>query len=372
MDNQKKDSVMESPKENVMESPEENESVMDNTGEKEPVDLVQHRKMAKKAYSFAGLSLSVFILVSTAAQLLVSVFLLDKIPKDLFSQSTLSFLLIIFSMYIIAFPVYALMNKKREKTVIEKHKMKWWEMIVAILMMAGMVSVGAIVGFVINLVIVLLTGAEAANVNSLADMMTNSNFFLRVLTVGILAPIVEELVMRKILIDRIVKYGELMAILFSGLAFGLIHGNINQFIFATFVGMFSAFIYIRTGRIIYSIILHMALNLTTSVITSTLADWAMRAMANNTGENGMMMEGDIKTMLPILVFTIWFLLLGFICFVGEIILLVNLGRKKLRLQTTECQVESNLGLAIGTVGGIVFILASCVLYALNYVPLFIK
>ena len=49
---------------------------------------------------------------------------------------------------------------------------------------------------------------SAQNTNALAELMTNSDPFWRILTVGICAPIFEELILRKFLIDRIHKYGE--------------------------------------------------------------------------------------------------------------------------------------------------------------------
>ena len=58
------------------------------------------------------------------------------------------------------------------------------------------------------------------------------------------APVVEEFIFRKFLIDRVYRYGEWVAILTSGLMFGLFHENLAQFFFATLIGCFFAFFYI--------------------------------------------------------------------------------------------------------------------------------
>lgn len=78
------------------------------------------------------------------------------------------------------------------------------------------------------------------------------------------APILEELALRKVLLDRIHKYGGLPAAVVSGLLFGLIHGNSGQFIFAFFLGMIFAAVYLYTGRILYPIMLHFMINFTAS------------------------------------------------------------------------------------------------------------
>ena len=46
------------------------------------------------------------------------------------------------------------------------------------------------------------------------------------------------LLFRRLLVDRMVKYGEATAVLFSGLMFALFHGNLNQFVYAFTLGVF--------------------------------------------------------------------------------------------------------------------------------------
>jgi hypothetical protein len=76
-----------------------------------------------------------------------------------------------------------------------------------------------------------------------------------------LAPIFEELIFRKFLIDRTYKYGERNAIILSGLMFGLFHTNLGQFFYAFIIGAIFAWVYIRTGNILYSMSMHLLINL---------------------------------------------------------------------------------------------------------------
>ena len=76
------------------------------------------------------------------------------------------------------------------------------------------------------------------------------------------APILEELVFRKFVLDRVGHLGEGIAVLSSALIFGLAHQNAGQFFLAFFLGLLFAKIYLRTGRILYTMLLHFLINLT--------------------------------------------------------------------------------------------------------------
>ena len=90
--------------------------------------------------------------------------------------------------------------------------------------------------------------------------------FLGVLVVGILAPIVEEIIFRKLLIDNMSKYGIVASVTISAFLFGLFHGNLAQFFYAWALGIIFGFVYVYTGKIIYTILLHMSGNLVSSGI----------------------------------------------------------------------------------------------------------
>lgn len=86
----------------------------------------------------------------------------------------------------------------------------------------------------------------------------------------IVAPIMEELIFRKVLVDRTIRYGQGAAVALSGLMFGLFHGNLNQFAYAVILGVFFAFIYIKTGDIRITMGLHALMNFMGSVVAGGL------------------------------------------------------------------------------------------------------
>ena len=85
--------------------------------------------------------------------------------------------------------------------------------------------------------------------------------WLGILCVGILGPILEELLFRgavtKVLLK---KYNPVVAILISGLLFGIFHMNPAQIVGATLIGFVLAWIYYRTHSLIPCILIHIMNN----------------------------------------------------------------------------------------------------------------
>ena len=86
----------------------------------------------------------------------------------------------------------------------------------------------------------------------------------------VIAPIGEELLFRKLIIDRTMKYGSVVSILLSAFLFGLMHGNFSQFFYAFALGIVLGYVYFNTGKIYLTIALHAAVNFVGSILTSFL------------------------------------------------------------------------------------------------------
>lgn len=84
-----------------------------------------------------------------------------------------------------------------------------------------------------------------------------------ILLYGIVSPLAEEVVFRGILFNRMRKdFPPGMAILLSGVLFGLYHGNMVQGIYGTLMGVLMAYLYERMGRFEIPCLFHMTANLT--------------------------------------------------------------------------------------------------------------
>ena len=106
--------------------------------------------------------------------------------------------------------------------------------------------------------------------NGLVELLNTLPIPAIFLCVVVAAPVIEELVFRKWLLDRVGRFGERTAVLLSAVVFGLAHGNFSQFFYAFGLGALFAYVYIKTGHIGYTIGFHMFFNLIGGVFTVEL------------------------------------------------------------------------------------------------------
>lgn len=116
---------------------------------------------------------------------------------------------------------------------------------------------------------------SADAVDAVAATTQEPHFLLPFLGTVILAPIFEELIFRKALISRTINYGESICVLLSGITFALFHGNSAQTFYSFVLGVFAAFIYVKTKNILYPVILHMVINLFGAIAELLLEKYAM-------------------------------------------------------------------------------------------------
>lgn len=97
-----------------------------------------------------------------------------------------------------------------------------------------------------------------------------------ILSIAVLGPIVEELTFREAIIGGLLKkgVGPWVAIIFSALCFGLIHGNPAQVPFACIVGIILGIIYVKTGNVVVTSIIHIINNSIAVIEMNLLGDEA--------------------------------------------------------------------------------------------------
>jgi len=158
----------------------------------------------------------------------------------------------------IGYPLVFALLKQVPAVELPKKKLGFGMALVAFMVSYLVMIVCNVLGLLINAQIGKLTGKGI--MNPITSVVGDMSIAAQLIIVVIIAPIAEEFFFRKLIVDRVYKYGELLAALTSGLMFGLFHGNFQQFCYAFGIGVFFSFIYIRTGRIIYTMIFHMCIN----------------------------------------------------------------------------------------------------------------
>ncbi len=223
----------------------------------------------KKLFSQIGLRLFIGTLIIFAVQLIFGA--IAGIIPAVASSGDLSVLFSMLPMYIIAFPIIFLLFKNIPVQISgEKKKMSVKHLIVAFIMCYAGTYICNLLASILTGIIGALKQSDVENV--MANLTSSISLPVNLFIVVICAPIMEELLFRKTLIDRTAHFGEGISILFSGLVFGLFHGNLVQFGYAFLLGIFFGFIYIKTKNIVYPIILHMVINFFGSFLGSIIME----------------------------------------------------------------------------------------------------
>ena len=192
----------------------------------------------------------------------------NAINPDLLSSTSYALLIVMIPMYVIAMPIMALLIKRIPAVTLPKKHMTFGQWLIAFLMCYGAMYVSNYIGLILTQLISILKGSPVTN--TMLEVATSSNLWVNLFIMVLCAPVAEELIFRKLLIDRLAQYGEGVAVLFSGLMFGLFHGNLNQFAYAMLLGMFLAFLYVKTGELKVTIGLHMCINFMGAVVSVLL------------------------------------------------------------------------------------------------------
>lgn len=226
----------------------------------------------RKYFSRIGWVYAVYILVTIGAQFGIGALIArfqDILPMWIYDGNML-LLLSQAVMYVIAFPVFVLMMRRIPPCrMTEPKTIEFKRFLVLLVVCFGAVYIGNMVGIGLMKFVEILTGTK--NINPVDDLLGEMNLAAVGLTTVIIAPVMEELMFRKYLVDRLVPYGQKTAVVMSGLAFALFHGNFYQFFYAAVLGMIFAYIYSSTGKLRYTIILHMIINFVGGVLVLILS-----------------------------------------------------------------------------------------------------
>lgn len=220
--------------------------------------------MNKRIENKVGIRYALFALIAMPFQILIGLVLRKLCPQFLTDNSAnLSLLLPMVLMDFVGFPLLLGLLKKLPKGKTGNEKLGFGGFIQCLFICYFLAGIGLAIGSVVN----NLLGTAEVNIS---DVIIGSSILPRVLYVGIMAPIFEELIFRKLLIDHLLVRGKFFAILVSALCFGLFHGNFAQFFFATFLGLVFGYVYVKTGKIYYSMGFHFIINMTTTVVITLI------------------------------------------------------------------------------------------------------
>ena len=210
----------------------------------------------KNTMSRVGLCYFVLMLVTQALQL-AGMTLLGSLLETGWGLWALSYA----PLYCIAVPVFILLLQKLvpgtpgtagSAALTAGGWLRWLVLCLDVTYRFNFVSLG------ITALLGMLKGGAVQN--PLALMQMNSSPLATFLFACVLAPVGEEFLFRKLLYDKIGGYGVRTYVLVGAFLFALFHANLSQLLYAFVLGAVFCYIYAHTGKLRYTILLHIAIN----------------------------------------------------------------------------------------------------------------
>ena len=311
-------------------------------------------KTYKKHFSSLGLMYFFGALIIIGVQVAVSMLVLAFAPS-LLDNPNLSLLVSMLPTYAIAFPLTSLLIRQVPGVQMKKHNMKPTQLLGAFAISYALMYLSNLAGQFFTNIIGIIKGSPVDD--AIADLVSELNPLTAFFVMVLLAPALEEWIFRKLLVDRTIRYGEGTAIFLSGLMFGLFHGNLNQFVYTFLVGAFWAFIYVKTGRLRYTIYLHMALNFMGSIGSLFFLDAISTLEGGSSAMNGF--HFLLGMLLPLAI-VIPYLIVVFGLVISCIVLLIT-NWKRFRLIPAELFIPKEKRFSV------IFLNAGMILYVLFWI-----
>lgn len=320
-------------------------SFLEPGGKEVHITAAVDRKAAKKDFSRIGFAMVILVTVTSGLQILLGNLGSLWFPA-LMDSSWGLWLLTFVPQYLVAMPLAWLLLRRVPARKPEVRPFGAKRTVTAVFACLFLMYGGNLLGSLITAVLGLLRGAAVEN--PVLEYAQGS--FQTLLFVVLLAPMLEELVFRKLLIDRMAPYGGKLAVVLSALLFGLFHGNLSQFFYAFGLGLAFGYIYLNTGRIRNTILAHMCINFQGMIF----APWLLSRLPETEEVNGW-----------VIAFGGYTLLLIASALVGAVLLFVQRRNFRYPQGEKELSRKEAFALSLGNPGMILGILSCLGLFALS-------
>ena len=319
---------------------------------------------ARADFSRIGLGAFVILVVTYGIQFLL-VLLLQLSSANLREDPVMILILSYVPMYCIAVPAGYFLMRRVPRSPLPQGELGRGNFFRIIPICFFLMYGGNLLGSIVNSAISDSLGVPVSN--PVEDLIAGSIPLpaLFVLTV-ILAPIFEELIFRKLMIDRMNIYGQGTAIVTSALMFGLFHGNFSQFFYAAALGLVFGYVYTKTGRVRYSIGLHMVVNFWGGIVSGALVtDESVQALMD--GDLDIADISELSEMItPAVVLFAVYALVTLVLAVAGLVMFFRY-RRNISLAPAELQLPAGSGFKTVwlNAGMILFVIASAAVMAVS-------
>lgn len=229
------------------------------------------RRGARRIFSRIALSLAAYSATAYIVIFLFQLLLALTGKMQAVSDSPLlAWLLSAAPMYCCGLPVLWLIVRGMPKYPLKDDPLAPKDFLILFLVSRAALLLGSAASQVIVSALERLLGHEITDTTT--ALVEETPVWILLLFVVLLAPLVEELIFRKLFIDRLSCFGDKTAILFTSALFGIAHGNFYQFLYTFLLGLLLGYLYTRTGKLRYPFLLHALTNLLGSVAVLPVLD----------------------------------------------------------------------------------------------------
>lgn len=158
-----------------------------------------------------------------------------------------------------AYPIIWLMLCRIPKFKTEAYRLTLEEFMVCLVASMGMGYVLNFLGNFINMAVSMFNGKSFLEMNPVIEMTVQLSPSL-IIYACILGPFMEELMFRGMLLKRARRFGDRTAVIYTAVLFGLMHGNVSQFLYGAFIGIILGYVAVKTDSIRYTVIMHIMIN----------------------------------------------------------------------------------------------------------------
>lgn len=228
-------------------------------------DIEQRR--AKRDFSRVGFGFLLFSGIALLVSLIIQI-AVYSFSEEIYNSHLFLNLVTPVSMYLFALPLLIALLRGVKPLPPEKRTVKFAEFMAYLAVGFGLMYIGAFAGNGVMAYLSRVTGNDYSNA---LEGVIDGNLWVTAFFVVVVAPIGEEFVFRKLLIDRVGRYGSFISAVLSGVIFGLMHGNLYQFFYAALLGFLLGYVYSSTGRLGYCITIHAVINFCGSIVSTLLS-----------------------------------------------------------------------------------------------------
>ncbi len=197
---------------------------------------------------------------------------LDELVNEIITYMTAQTPWILLLAIAITVPTYYLFYRERRQELLTFVRFRG----IGLISIPVVILFGLSVSYIMDLLLALVSQIEALKplfdtYEQVSELIFSGGFILSLISVGIIAPVFEEILFRGLIFGELRKITKVkLALVLQALLFGIYHFNVVQGVYAFLLGLVIGFVYYRSNSIIAPILMHISINSLSVILTQLI------------------------------------------------------------------------------------------------------